>query len=149
RMDNFGFVDAMNKLGIERRLLTAGKNKALLDPFLPVDESARAHMQNMLTEIHRQFIDSIKSGRGDRLDTSVDGLFSGLIWTGEHAVDIGLVDALGSAGYVARDVIGEENIVDYTLKDDLLERFAGKLGATMAQALATRLGSESPLPQAR
>ncbi|MBE9568300.1 MAG: S49 family peptidase, partial [Proteobacteria bacterium] len=103
RMDNFGFVDAMEKLGVERRTLTAGENKALLDPFLPENEKTKAHMQNMLGEIHQQFIESVKKGRGDRLDTSVEGLFSGLIWTGEGAVKIGLIDELASSSYVARE----------------------------------------------
>jgi protease-4 len=144
RMDNFGFVDAINKLGIERRTLTAGENKALLDPFLPENEKAKAHMQNMLTEIHQQFIDSVKQGRGDRLDTSVEGIFSGLIWTGETAVKIGLVDELASTSYVAREVIGEEVIVDYTLQDDLLERFAQRLGSTVAQVISTQLLATTP-----
>lgn len=144
RMDNFGFVDAINKLGIERRTLTAGENKALLDPFLPEDENIRAHMQNMLTEIHQQFINSVKDGRGDRLDTSVDGVFSGLIWTGETAVKIGLVDELASASYVAREVIGEEVIVNYTVQDDILERFAQRLGSTVAQVISTQLLNSTP-----
>jgi len=144
RMDNFGFVDAINKLGIERRTLTAGENKALLDPFLPENEKAKAHMQNMLTEIHQQFIDSVKQGRGDRLDTSVEGIFSGLIWTGETAVKIGLVDELASTSYVAREVIGEEVIVDYTVQDDLLERFAQRLGSTVAQVISTQLLATTP-----
>ncbi len=144
RMDNFGFVDAMNKLGIERRILTAGENKALLDPFLPIDESVTAHMQTMLTEIHAQFIDAVKKGRGDKLDTSVDGLFTGLIWTGETAVKIGLVDELLSSSAVARDVIGEETIVNYSVKEDLLERFTSGLGASMAQVITTQLFSITP-----
>jgi protease-4 len=139
RMDNFGFVEAIDKLGIERRTLTAGENKALLDPFLPVYEKTTAHMQNMLTEIHQQFIDSVKKGRGDRLDSSVEGIFSGLIWTGEAAVKIGLVDELASSSYVAREVIGEETIVNYTLEDDILERFAERLGSSVAQAIGTQL----------
>jgi len=138
RMDNFGFVDAMNKLGVERRTLTAGENKALLDPFLPENEKAKAHMQNMLTEIHQQFINSVKEGRGDRLDTSVDGLFSGLIWTGEAAVNIGLIDELASTSYVAREVIGEETIINYTVKEDIFERFAERLGSTVAQVISTQ-----------
>jgi protease-4 len=141
RMDNFGFVDAMSKLGVERRTLTAGKNKALLDPFLPIDEKTTAHMQVMLTEIHQQFITAVKKGRGDRLDTSVEGLFSGLIWTGEAAVDIGLVDDLASSSYIAREVIGEETIVNYTVKEDLLERFADRLGSTTAQAISSQFFS--------
>jgi protease-4 len=143
RMDNFGFVDAMNKLGIERRTLTAGKNKALLDPFLPENETTKAHMQTMLSEIHQQFIKSVKDGRGDRLDTSVEGLFSGLIWTGEAAVDIGLVDELASSSYVAREVIGEETIINYTVKEDIFERFAERLGSTVAQVISTQLFSPS------
>ncbi len=139
RMDNFGFVDAMKKLGVERRTLTAGKNKALLDPFLPVNPETRQHMQTLLTTIHQQFIQAVKDGRGERLNTNVDGLFSGLIWTGEQGLDLGLVDELGSASYVAREVIGEENIVEYAVTEDLLERLAGKVGATMASVLHNRL----------
>ena len=144
RMDNFGFVDAMEKLGVERRTLTAGENKALLDPFLPINEDTTAHMQVMLSEIHQQFIDAVKKGRGDRLDTSVEGLFSGLIWTGESAVNIGLIDALASSSYVAREVIGEESIVNYTVKEDLLERFAERLGSTVAQVISTQFFSPTP-----
>jgi len=144
RMDNFGFVDAMQKLGVERRTLTAGENKALLDPFLPENEKAKAHMQIMLTEIHQQFITSVKEGRGDRLDTTVEGLFSGLIWTGEAAVNNGLVDELASASHVAREIIGEETIVDYTVQDDILERFAERLGSTVAQVISTQFFSTTP-----
>jgi len=144
RMDNFGFVEAMEKLGVERRTLTAGENKALLDPFLPVDEKATAHIQKMLTEIHQQFIDSVKKGRGDRLDTSVEGIFSGLIWTGEAALNIGLVDELASSSYVAREVIGEETIVNYTVEEDILERFAERLGSTVAQVISTRFFPAAP-----
>ncbi len=138
RMDNFGFVDAIEKLGIERRTLTAGENKALLDPFLPVNEKAKEHLQVMLSEIHKQFINSVKEGRGDRLNTNVDGLFSGLIWTGEAAVKNGLIDELASASYVAREVIGEETIVNYTLKDDILQRFTDRLGSTVAQVISAQ-----------
>jgi len=144
RMDNFGFVDAMEKLGIERRTLTAGDNKALLDPFLPEDENTRTHMQGMLNEIHQQFITSVKEGRGDRLNTDTEGLFSGLIWTGETAVEIGLVDELASTGRVAREIIGEETIVDYTVKDDVFERFADRLGSAAARVLSTTLLSNTP-----
>jgi protease-4 len=144
RMDNFGFVDAIEKLGVERRTLTAGENKALLDPFLPEDEKTKAHMQSMLGEIHQQFINAVKEGRGDRLDTSVEGLFSGLIWTGETAVKNGLVDELASSSYVAREVIGEETIVDYTVQEDILERFAQRLGSTVAQVISTQLFSSTP-----
>ena len=139
RMDNFGFVDAMKKLGVERRTLTAGENKALLDPFMPVDEDARRHMQSLLEDIHQQFITAVKSGRGERLNSSVDGLFTGLIWTGQQSLELGLVDELGSASYVAREVIGEENIVEYAVTEDLLERLAGRVGASMARVLHDRL----------
>lgn len=135
RMDNFGFVEAMKKLGIERRTLTAGKNKALLDPFAPVDKSVNKHMQAMLHNIHQQFIDAVSKGRGDRLKSDVADLFSGLIWTGEQSLEIGLVDSLGSAGFVAREVIGEEDIVNFTLTDDILDRLAKRVGATMAGIL--------------
>ena len=135
RMDNFGFVEAMKKLGVERRTLTAGKNKALLDPFMPVDEEVNKHMQAMLQSIHQQFIKAVKEGRGDRLKQDVDGLFSGLIWTGEQSLEIGLVDELASSGYVAREIIGEDNIVNFTVTDDLLDRLAKRVGATMASIL--------------
>jgi len=140
RMDNFGFVDAMKKLGVERRTLTAGENKALFDPFAPVNETAKAHLQTLLNDIHEQFINAVKTGRGDRLNVDTEGLFSGLIWTGEQAKTIGLVDDLASASYVAREVIGEEDMVDYTLQDDLLERLAGRLGAATAQLMMKKSG---------
>jgi protease IV len=145
RMDNFGFVDAMNKIGVERRILTAGKDKALLDPFLPVNQEVNEHLKTMLSEIHTQFIDSVKKGRGERLDTSTKGLFEGLIWTGETAVKIGLIDELSSSSAVARDVIGEETIVNYSVEDDVFERFAKKLGTAAAQTLSTQMFS--PLPR--
>ena len=135
RMDNFGFVDAMKTLGVERRTLIAGENKALMDPFSPVNEEANKHLQTMLTGIHQQFIDSVKKGRGDKLKLDTDGLFSGLIWTGEQSLEIGLVDELASSGYVAREVIGEEDVVDFTKTDDLLDRLAKRVGATMASIL--------------
>ncbi len=138
RMDNFGFVDAIKKLGVERRTLTAGENKALLDPFLPVDKDAQQHLQSMLENIHRQFIEAVKQGRGDRLNNNIDGLFSGLIWTGEQSLQLGLIDELGSTSYVAREIIGEETIVEYTVTEDLLERLAGRVGATAASVLHQR-----------
>lgn len=135
RMDNFGFVDAMKKLGVERRTLTAGENKAMMDPFAPVDESVSTHLQAMLKNIHQQFIDAVRKGRGDRLKQDVEDLFSGLIWTGEQSLEIGLVDELASSGYVAREIIGEEDIVDFTHTDDILDRLAKRIGATMAHIL--------------
>lgn len=134
RMDSFGFVDAIDKLGIERRLLTAGEHKGLLDPFLPEDETAKVHLTEMLDDIHQQFIDVVKDGRGKRLNDNPD-IFTGLVWTGERAVELGLVDALGSPSYVAREVIGQEKMVDYTPEEDLLERFAANLGQAAAKVL--------------
>jgi len=139
RMDNFGFVDAMKKLGIERRTLTAGTNKALLDPFSPINKTAEKHMQTMLDDIHQQFITAVTQGRGDRLKRDVKGLFSGLIWTGERSVEIGLVDELASSSYVAREVIGAEDIIDYTTREDLLERLAGRIGTSMAGVLGKQI----------
>ncbi len=139
RMDNFGFVDAMKKVGVERRTLTAGKSKALLDPFLPINEDSKEHLQGMLNDIHKQFITAVKNGRGDRLKTDVEGLFEGLIWTGQQGVEVGLVDELASSSKVARDVIGEEDIVEYAVTEDILEKLANRVGASVASMLHTRL----------
>ena len=135
RMDSFGVVDAMEKLGIESRTLTAGKNKALLDPFTPVNEEAVKHLQAMIDNIHQQFIDAVKKGRGERLK-EIDDIFSGLIWTGEEAIEFGLVDKVGSASYVAREVIGAEDIVEYTVEVDVFERLVDRLGASTAKVLS-------------
>ena len=140
RMDSFGFVKAIDKLGIERRLLTAGEHKGLLDPFLPVDGVEREHVQKLLNEIHEQFIRVVREGRGDRL--ADNGLiYSGLIWSGEEAVELGLVDGLGSAGYVAREIIGEEKVVDFTREKDFFERLSANIGTATANALASLLTS--------
>ena len=135
RMDSFGVVDAMEKLGIESRSLTAGENKALLDPFTPVNKKAQMHLQGMLDEIHQQFIDAVKKGRGDRLK-EFDDLFTGLIWTGNEALEFGLIDKIGSASYVAREVIGAEDIVEYSVEVDVLERLVDRLGASTAKILS-------------
>ena len=135
RMDSFGVVDAMEKLGIESRTLTAGENKALLDPFSPVNEKAKKHLQGMIDQIHQQFIDAVRKGRGDRLK-EFDDLYTGLIWTGNEALEFGLVDKLGSASYVAREVIGAEDIVEYTVEHDVLQRLIDKLGASTAKLLS-------------
>ena len=135
RMDSFGVVEAMKKLGIESRLLTAGENKALMDPFSPVDEDARKHLQSMIDEIHQQFIDAVKEGRGERLQES-DDLFTGLIWTGVEALEYGLIDKIGSASFVAREVIGAEDIVEYSVEEDVLERLVDRLGASTAKTLS-------------
>ena len=136
RMDNFGFVELINKLGIERRLLTAGDNKGLFDPFLPEDAGQKAHLQQMLNEVHQHFIDAVKQGRGERLSQQAD-LFSGLIWTGEKAIELGLVDDYGTTNSVARDVIKAETIVNFTLRGNLIERIAERIGAVIAQQLDT------------
>jgi protease-4 len=137
-MDGFGFVESMKKLGIERRLLTAGENKGLLDPFSPLDAKSRQHAQRMLNEIHQQFIEAVKQGRGDVLKKDKE-IFSGLVWTGARARELGLVDEFGSAGYVAREVIGAEEIVDYTVHENLLSRLAERFGASMGRSLASEL----------
>lgn len=137
-MDGFGFVDGMKKLGIERRLMTAGENKGMLDPFSPLDPKARQHAQKMLQEIHKQFIDTVKEGRGDALKKDKD-IFSGMFWTGAKAKELGLVDEFGSAGFVAREVIGAEEIVDFTVQQTLLDRFAQRFGAAMAKTLGLQI----------
>ncbi len=137
-MDGFGFVDGMKKLGIERRLMTAGENKGMLDPFSPLDPKARQHAQKMLQEIHKQFIDTVKEGRGDALKKDKD-LFSGMFWTGAKAKELGLVDEFGSAGYVAREVIGAEEIVDFTVQQNILDRFAERFGAAMAKSVGLQM----------
>jgi protease-4 len=148
RMGGFGFVEAMDKIGVERRLLTAGDNKALVDPFLPVDEAAQEHLQAMLDEIHEQFISVVESQRGDHL-TDKEKLFSGLVWTGERGLDLGLVDALGSVDYVAREVVGEEAVRDFTRREDLLTRLTRNVSTTLVQALEdeVRPGLESMATQ--
>lgn len=135
RMDGFGLVEAIDKLGIERRLMTAGENKGLLDPFLPVNPREKAHVQRLLDNIHAQFVDAVKTGRGDRLKGSDEELFNGLIWTGDEALALGIIDGLGSPGYVAREVIGQENIVDFTPRQDILRRLADSFGAAMGRAI--------------
>ena len=135
RMDGWGVTGLMDKLGVERRLLTAGDNKGFLDPFLPVDEKQKQHALAMLGEIHQQFINVVREGRGKRLKESPD-LFSGLVWTGQKSVDLGLADGFGSLDYVAREVIKAEDIVDFSQKENIAEKFARRLGAGAASALA-------------
>ncbi len=133
-MNGFGFEGTMEKLGIERRLLTAGEHKALLDPFSPMDEEEKVHLQLMLTEIHEEFIKTVREGRGDRLPDD-ETLFSGLVWTGEKARQLGLIDEFGGAGYVAREVIKAEDIVDYTRQKDILSRLSEDLGVAIANQI--------------
>ncbi|MEI6318036.1 MAG: S49 family peptidase [Pseudomonadota bacterium] len=133
-MDGFGFSGVLDKLGVERRLLTAGDNKGFLDPFSPLDPKQRAHAQQMLNDIHSQFIDVVKRGRGDRLKPDPQ-IFSGLLWTGQRSIELGLADALGSVEYVAREVIKAETIVDYTPRENIAERVVRRFGAASAEAL--------------
>jgi protease-4 len=152
-MDAFGFVGSMKKLGVERRLLTAGERKGFMDPFSPVNPEDREHAQRLLDQIHKQFISVVEQGRGEKLVHDQD-LFSGLFWTGEEAVKLGLVDKLGSAGYVAREVIGAEDVVDYTPQPDLLDRVSREFGIAMARLLGTDmlrqgLGTKLALPSAQ
>jgi len=134
RMDSFGVTGLMEKLGVERRLLTAGENKGFLDPFLPVDPTQKAHAQALLEDVHRQFIGVVRDGRGKRLKETPD-MFSGLVWTGQKSVELGLADAFGSLDYVAREVVKAEKVVDYTQKENLAEKFARRLGAGAAHAI--------------
>ena len=138
-MDGFGFTGTMDKLGVERRLLTAGENKGFLDPFSPVDPKQKAYAQTMLEEIHQQFINTVKAGRGARLKETSD-MFSGLIWTGTKSIELGLADGLGSTEYVAREVIKAKDIIDYTPHQSLADRFAKRFGAAAAQALTSSIG---------
>lgn len=147
RIDSFGFQGVMQDLGIERRLLTAGANKGILDPFSPLPESQRVFLQEVLDNLHQQFIAVVKAGRGDKLKGG-DELFSGLFWSGQEAVELGLADGLGSSSYVAREIIGTEKLVDYTQKRDLLDSVAKRLGVSFGSGLMDRLGitGEMSLP---
>src|SRR5574343_974870 len=127
-MDGFGFTGVMDKVGVERRLLTAGENKGFLDPFSQQMPQHKAHAQLLLDDIHKQFIDVVKTGRGKRLKETPD-MFSGLMWTGAQSVQLGLADEFGSVDSVARDIIKAEKVLDYSVKDNIAERFAKRLGA--------------------
>lgn len=141
-MNGFGFTGAMDKLGVERRLLTAGANKGFLDPFSPQDAKQKEHARLLLGEIHEQFIDVVRKGRGKRLKETPE-MFSGLMWTGSQSIQLGLADDFGTVDSVARDIIKAEKILDYSVKENIAERFAKRLGADMAQSLVFRLfGSE-------
>ncbi len=136
-MSSFGFVDAMEKLGIERRLLHAGENKGFLDPFSPLKQEEVKHINKLLMDVHQQFITVVKEGRGERLKED-ENIFSGLIWTGKQSLELGLVDGMGSASYVAREVIGAEDIVDYTKREDFLDIFAKQIGTAVARTLGEK-----------
>jgi len=130
-MDGFGFTEAMKKIGVERRLMTAGENKGFMDPFSPRNPKHEAFTQTLLDDIHRQFIDVVKQGRGKRLKETPE-MFSGLFWTGDKAIALGLADGFGSVDSVARDIIKAETVVDYTARENIADRLAKKLGAGIA-----------------
>jgi protease-4 len=138
-MGSFGFVETMNKLGVERRIMTAGDHKALLDPFAPVDPVAKQHLQGVLASIHKQFIDAVKQGRGDRLKETPD-MFSGLIWTGSEGIKLGLADELGDARYVAEKVIGAKKMVNFTPEENLLDRISHRFGSALGRTLVEAAG---------
>jgi len=141
----FGFVGVMDKLGVDRRIYTAGEHKAFLDPFQPPKADETAFWKSVLDTTHKQFIASVKQGRGERLkDKDHPELFSGLIWSGEQALQLGLIDGLGNSSYVAREVIGAKELVDYTRQDTPLDRFAKKLGASVAEHVAIWAGFSGP-----
>jgi protease-4 len=142
-MDGFGFTGLMDKLGVERRLLAAGKNKGFLDPFSPIREDQKQYAETMLDEIHQQFISVVRQGRGKRLKETPE-LFSGLLWVGTRSVELGLADGLGSVDYVARELIKAEDIIDFTPRENIAERVARRFGAAMAEALV-RVATVNPL----
>ncbi|MDZ4141426.1 MAG: S49 family peptidase [Methylotenera sp.] len=140
-MDGYGFTEVMKKVGVERRLMTAGENKAMLDPFSPVNPKHQALAQNMLNEIHEQFKTVVRQGRGNRLKETPE-TFSGLFWSGEQSIKIGLADALGSTDYVAREVIKQKNIVDFTQQDDFASRIAKRIGASASASFGETLARQ-------
>lgn len=142
---SFGFVDLMDKVGVERRNFTSGENKSFLDPFSPLKNDEKLFWENVLKTTHEQFVNVVKEGRGDKLTTDVD-LFSGLIWTGEQSLDLGLIDGLGSPGAVARDVIGQEEIKNYTPRLSPFEEFTRRFGASIGVGVAKVLGLSSNSP---
>jgi protease-4 len=143
-MDGFGFTGLMDKLGVERRLLTAGENKGFMDPFSPQTEKQRAFAQAMLDQIHQQFIEVVKTGRGDRLKVTPE-TFSGLFWTGKQAVEMGLADQLGNVDYVAREVVKAEDVIDYSVRDNVAERLVKRFGASIGESAVRALRHMEPL----
>lgn len=137
-MNGFGFTNVLEKLGVERRLLTAGEHKAMLDPFSPVKTQETQHMQALLDQVHQQFIGAVREGRGKRLKESTD-MFSGLVWTGTEGVKLGLADDFGSVDSVAREVLGTEDKYNFTPKEKLIDQLAGKLGASFGHAFGALL----------
>jgi protease-4 len=137
-MNGFGFTGLMDKLGIERRLITVGENKGMLDPFSPLDEKDKEYVKQLMSDIHQQFVGVVREGRGQRLKDAPE-IFSGLIWTGQRSIDLGLADGFGSLEYVAREVVKAEEIVDFTVTEGIAEKFARRFGASVASAFAESL----------
>ena len=137
-MDGFGFVDTMKTLGVERRLITAGAHKAMLDPFSPPKPDETQYIQTLINQVHQQFITAVKQGRGDRLKETPD-TFSGLVWTGEEGVKIGIADAFGSDSSVAKDLIGADRLVDFTESEKVFDKIMGKMGASFGHAIGSAL----------
>ena len=146
-MNGFGFVDLMDKLGIERRLITAGKNKGSLDPFSPLNEDDLNHVKTVIGGVHQSFIDVVRESRGTKLKQTDEDLFSGQFWNGQQAYELGLIDGLKNYWAAAREDIGEEQIVDYTVMPDVLERFTQTLGAGVARQLKLFMGDTVPRMQ--
>lgn len=144
RMDGFGFVDALDKLGIERRSLTAGENKAILDPFLPVKPAQRAHAKRMLDQVHEHFIEAVKEGRGDRISQDPQ-VYSGLFWSGDEAKTLGLVDDFASLDTVARDIVGAKDVVNYTLQPNFWEQVSREFGVSVGKGIASVVRSQFSL----
>jgi len=142
-MNGFGFTGLMDKLGVERRLITSGENKAFLDPFSPLEERHREFAKQLAAEIHQQFIAVVREGRGKRLKETPD-TFSGLIWSGQKSIELGLADGIGSLDYVAREVVKAEEIVDFTQKENIAEKFAKRFGASVGSAIAEYAVRVSP-----
>ncbi len=147
-MDGFGFVDTMKKVGVTRRLLTAGKYKGFLDPFSPLEDDMKSYAQTMLNDIHHVFIARVKAGRGQRLANDPN-LFTGLVWTGNQAKTLGLIDDIGSAGTIARDIIKNENVVNYTHKPNVFEKLATRFGAAAMQQVLWNSSLADTTPRLR
>jgi len=141
---SFGFVDLMDKLGVERRSMTAGDSKAFLDPFSPLKDTDRDFWQSVLNTTHQQFIEQVKKGRGDRLKAD-ERVFSGLVWSGEQALELGLIDGLGSSSYVARELVGVDELMDYSPQGSPLDQIIDRLGVSVANTFITKLGLDAPV----
>ena len=141
-LDGYGFVDSMDKIGAERRLMTAGEHKAIMDPFSPLKDFDQQHLQGLLDELHTYFIDAVKTGRGNRLKED-EKIFSGLFWTGEKSIELGLADEFGSSSYVAREIVKAEELKDFTKRDDVFQRFAERFGASISGGILKTLGISS------